>query len=92
MGLSRRRRYQERGLKAQLKMNGCVKKGCPTIGLLLRRNTDNLVAEWVSGDIHKPIGISEYHITHTLLEELKSSLPSVEEIEVAFDVVSGLRP
>lgn len=53
----------------------------PTIGLLLCKNKDNLVAEWALSDIHKPIGVSEYQITHTLPDELKSSLPSIEEIE-----------
>ena len=53
----------------------------PTIGLHLCKNKDNLVAEWALSDIHKPIGISEYQITHTLPEELKTKLPTVEEIE-----------
>ena len=53
----------------------------PTIGLLLCKNKDNLVAEWALSDIHKPIGVSEYQITHALPDEIKASLPTVEEIE-----------
>ncbi len=59
----------------------------PTIGLLLCKSRDKLVAEYALSDIHKPIGVSEYQIylitsiTQLLPEELKSSLPTVEEIE-----------
>lgn len=53
----------------------------PTIGLLLCKNKDKLVAEYALSDIHKPIGVSEYQLTHALPSDLKSSLPTVEEIE-----------
>jgi predicted nuclease of restriction endonuclease-like (RecB) superfamily len=52
----------------------------PTIGLLLCKQRDRLVAEWALSDVHKPIGISEYQIAD-LLEEVRSSLPSIEAIE-----------
>ncbi len=55
----------------------------PTIGMLLCKNKDKLVAEYSLSDIHKPIGVSEYQLTHTLPEELKGSLPTIEEIEKA---------
>lgn len=38
-------------------------------------------AEYTLRDIHKPIGISAYELTRALPENLKSSLPTVEEIE-----------
>lgn len=53
----------------------------PTIGILLCKNKDKLVAEYALSDIHKPIGVSEYQLTQSLPENLKSSLPTVEEIE-----------
>ena len=53
----------------------------PTIGLLLCKSRDKLVAEYALSDIHKPIGVSEYKLTHKLPKELKSSLPTIEEIE-----------
>lgn len=56
----------------------------PTIGLLLCKNKDKLVAEYALSDIHKPIGVSEYQLTHLLPLNLKSSLPTVEEIEAEF--------
>jgi len=53
----------------------------PTIGLLLCKEKDKLIAEYALSDIHKPIGISEYHLTQMLPDNLKSSLPTIEEIE-----------
>jgi predicted nuclease of restriction endonuclease-like (RecB) superfamily len=52
-----------------------------TIGILLCKNKDKLVAEYALSDINKPIGVSEYQFTQSLPEKLKSSLPSIEEIE-----------
>ncbi len=53
----------------------------PTIGLILCQTHDRVVAEYALRDINKPIGVSEYELTRALPENLKSSLPSVEEIE-----------
>ena len=53
----------------------------PTIGLLLCKSKDKMVAEYALSDINKPIGISEYQLANILPESLKSSLPSIEEIE-----------
>lgn len=56
----------------------------PTIGILLCKSKDKLVAEYALSDIHKPMGISEYQLTQSLPENLKSSLPTIEEIEAEF--------
>lgn len=53
----------------------------PTIGLLLCRTKDRLIAEYALRGINTPIGVSEYQLTQALPENLKSSLPSIEEIE-----------
>jgi predicted nuclease of restriction endonuclease-like (RecB) superfamily len=53
----------------------------PTIGLILCQTKDRILAEYTLRDIHKPIGISDYELTRALPESLKSSLPTVEEIE-----------
>ncbi len=53
----------------------------PTIGILLCRDKNNLEAEFALRDIHKPIGISEFSFTEILPENLKSSLPTIEELE-----------
>ena len=53
----------------------------PTIGMILCQGKDRVFAEYALRDINKPIGISEYELTRALPDNLKSSLPSVEEIE-----------
>jgi RecB family endonuclease NucS len=53
----------------------------PTIGILLCKKKDRVVVEYALSDIHKPMGVSEYQLTQALPENLKSSLPSIEEIE-----------
>lgn len=53
----------------------------PTIGILLCKTKDKLVAEYALSDINKPIGVSEYQLTQQLPDNLKSSLPTIEEIE-----------
>lgn len=62
----------------------------PTIGILLCKSKDKLVAEYALSDIHKPIGISEYQLTQSLPENLKSSLPSIEEIEAELSDERGV--
>ena len=52
----------------------------PTIGLLICKSKNDVVVEYTLRDIHKPIGVSEM-ITQNLPDELRSSLPSIEEIE-----------
>jgi hypothetical protein len=52
-----------------------------TIGLILCESKDRVFAEYALRDIHKPIGVSEYELTRALPENLKGSLPSIEEIE-----------
>lgn len=53
----------------------------PTIGLIICKTKDNIEAEYALKGIEKPIGISEYELNKILPDELKRSLPSIEEIE-----------
>lgn len=53
----------------------------PSIGLLLCKSKNNLVAEYSLKDMSKPIGISEYRVTSDLPAELEKQLPSVEDIQ-----------
>lgn len=53
----------------------------PTIGLILCQDRDRILAEYALRDVHKPIGVSGYELTQNLPAKLKSSLPSVEQIE-----------
>lgn len=52
----------------------------PTIGLLLCKSKNNLVAEYALQDINKPMGVSEYCLGE-LPEEYKDLLPSIEDIQ-----------
>lgn len=58
----------------------------PTIGILLCREKNNVEAEFALRDINKPIGVSEFQLTEIIPEELKSSLPTIEEIEKEFKI------
>lgn len=53
----------------------------PTIGLLLCKSKDRLVAEYALSDIQKPMGLSTYTLSHTLPEALRGQLPSIEQLE-----------
>lgn len=53
----------------------------PSIGLLLCKSKNDLVAEYSLKDMSKPIGVSAYQITSNLPEELEKQLPSVEDIQ-----------
>lgn len=53
----------------------------PTIGLILCQDRKTVLAEYALRGIDKPIGISEYELTRALPDNLKSALPSIEEIE-----------
>jgi hypothetical protein len=47
----------------------------------LSPNSNQIVAEYTLRGVDKPIGISEYELTRALPPNLKSALPTVEEIE-----------
>lgn len=53
----------------------------PSIGLLLCKSKNDLVAEYAIKDMSKPIGISEYKVTSSLPDELRRQLPSIEDIQ-----------
>ena len=52
-----------------------------TIGLLLCRGKDEVMAQYALEGYNQPMGISDYQLSKALPEELKSTLPSIEEIE-----------
>lgn len=53
----------------------------PTIGLLLCKSQNKVVAEYALGDKTQPMGIAEYKLIESLPAELQTSLPSIEQIE-----------
>ncbi len=52
-----------------------------TIGLLLCKSKDKVVAEYALGDKSQPMGIAEYKLIESLPDMLKTNLPSIEQIE-----------
>ncbi len=64
-------------------VDGILKKDSdnPSIGLLLCKSKNALVAEYSLKDLSKPIGVSEYKVTGDLPESLSRQLPSVEDIQ-----------
>ena len=58
-----------------------TEQDAPTIGLLLCKSKNDLIAEYALRDINKPIGVSEYRITDELPEQFRQQLPSIEDIK-----------
>ncbi len=55
----------------------------PSIGLLLCKSKNKVVAEYALRDSSKPIGVAEYQLLEALPADLQTSLPSIEAIEQA---------
>ncbi len=53
----------------------------PTIGLLICKDKNDIVAEYALKNINQPIGVSEYQLTKLFPRDFESSLPTIEEIE-----------
>ena len=60
-----------------------VKTGAdaPSIGIILCKDKNNVMAEYALRDINKPIGISEFMLTQSVPKDLQSKLPSIEDLE-----------
>jgi predicted nuclease of restriction endonuclease-like (RecB) superfamily len=53
----------------------------PSIGILLCKKKDKIEVEYALRDINKPMGITEYKLTDSIPENIKTKLPSIEELE-----------
>ena len=55
----------------------------PSIGLILCRAKNRVIAEYALRDVTKPIGVSDYvtRLVETLPKPLREAIPSVQEIE-----------
>lgn len=60
-----------------------------TIGLLLCKTKNRVVAEYALDDSTKPLGIAEYQLVESLPDPLQSALPTVEQIEREFGAQEG---
>ena len=63
----------------------------PTIDLLLCKGKDRMVVEYALRDLAKPLGVADWetHMVDVLLDDLKGSLPTIEEIEAEFNGADG---
>lgn len=52
-----------------------------TIGLLLCNGGDKVVAQYALSGYDQPIGVSDYQLSKAISDTLRSTLPSIEEIE-----------
>jgi len=60
-----------------------------TIGLLLCKGKDEVMAQYALSGYNQPIGVSDYQLSKAIPEDLKSALPTVEEVEEALSHLLG---
>ncbi|MDR2365157.1 MAG: PDDEXK nuclease domain-containing protein [Zoogloeaceae bacterium] len=53
----------------------------PSLGLLLCKSRNKVVAEYALRDMNKPIGVAEYQLAQSLPDALQTDLPRIEDIE-----------
>lgn len=63
----------------------------PTIGLLLCKSKNKVVAEYALREKSQPLGIAEYKLLESLPAELQTGLPSIEQIERELKALPGER-
>lgn len=59
----------------------CTENDNRTVGLLICKTKDNVLAKYAVNGIDLPLGISEYELSNLLPDNFKNSLPTIEEIE-----------
>jgi len=60
----------------------------PTIGLIICKTKEEVVAQYAVEASSVPIGISEFELSNVLPKEIQSSLPTIEEIEKSLKVIT----
>lgn len=58
----------------------------PSIGIILCKTKDKMTAEYALRNLSTPISVNEYQLVESIPEELKTSLPTIEEIERELNV------
>lgn len=61
----------------------------PTVGILLCKSKNKVVAEYALSGFTSPIGVSEYQFTEALPRDLEGSLPTVEQLEAELARLEG---
>lgn len=63
----------------------------PTIGLILCKSNNRIIAEYALRDVNKPMGIATY-LTEALPDTLRNSLPDVESLEATLADIDNKKP
>ncbi len=63
----------------------------PTVGLLICKDKDNVVAKYALESYKEPMGISEYQLSRLFPKDFKSSMPTIEELENGLKDSGGKR-
>jgi predicted nuclease of restriction endonuclease-like (RecB) superfamily len=61
----------------------------PTIGLILCKSKNKVVAEYALRDVNKPIGISTHHFGQLLPAPLQENLPTIDQLEAELNTVAA---
>lgn len=62
----------------------------PSIGLILCKSKNEVLAEYALRDMSKSIGLAEYRLTEALPENLQTALPTIEELEAELSKDFGI--
>ena len=60
----------------------------PSIGMILCKSKNRVIAEYALRDMIKPIGVSTYQLQNALPKPMRRSLLTIEELEAQLDLVS----
>ena len=60
----------------------------PSIGLILCKSKNDVLAEYALRDMTKPIGLAEYRLNEALPDNIKTELPTIEELEAKLSQIS----
>jgi len=63
----------------------------PTIGIILCKTKNKVIAEYALSDIQKPVGVASYQFTTSLPESLQDKLPNITELEASLQEVDERR-
>jgi predicted nuclease of restriction endonuclease-like (RecB) superfamily len=64
----------------------------PTIGLVLCKSQNRVVAEYALRGLSQPIGVAEWQLTRALPAELRRSLPTTEELDAVLGLPAEPQP
>ncbi|MEH1806527.1 PDDEXK nuclease domain-containing protein [Nostoc sp.] len=62
----------------------------PTIGMIICKSKNKVIAEYSLRDIHKPIGVSVYQLKDILPDALQGNLPTIEQLEAELKTITKI--